>query len=348
MSLLGEAGPPAADGARQILRASSGECLPRLVPNHATRYRRLIVSAKKEYTVVLEGVEALDLSIALLRDLCDLLIEGAQRCARLVAEGRSVARGTAPAWVGAAADCRVTRFAPGSLDLGVTASKLSDAAPELFSQQQLFPTGTDSDATALDLFLDAAEDAAAGRRDSERLDAGVLEVLARTGNLFAKGASRLRVSRAGHANIVLDTTSVGVIRALAEETPPASISRIQGVLDALTVSTKAITLRLDDGHQIRGFAGAVDLERLRTCLGAKVVVEGSINFRPSGEALRVEVDSLTVAGPGDVIWAQLPRGESVASRPRPSSTGFDLDALFGRWPGEEDDARLAQALRDLQ
>ena len=73
------------------------------------------MTIKKEYSVVLEGVDALDLSVGVLRDLCDLLLEGSQRSARLVAEGRSVARGTAPAWVSAAADCRVTKFAPGSL-----------------------------------------------------------------------------------------------------------------------------------------------------------------------------------------------------------------------------------------
>ncbi|MEI9948344.1 MAG: hypothetical protein WDO74_05020 [Pseudomonadota bacterium] len=58
-------------------------------------------------------------------------------------------------------------------------------APEIFAQEPLFPSGIDSGATAFDLFLDAAENAAAGRRDSERLDAGVLDVLARTGALFS-------------------------------------------------------------------------------------------------------------------------------------------------------------------
>lgn len=66
--------------------------------------------------MLLEGVDALDLPLSVLRDLSDLFLEGAQRSARLVAEGRSMARGTAPAWVSAAADLRVTRFMPGSLD----------------------------------------------------------------------------------------------------------------------------------------------------------------------------------------------------------------------------------------
>jgi hypothetical protein len=303
---------------------------------------------KKDYSVVLEGVDALDLSVAVLRDLCDLFLEGSQRSARLIAEGRSVARGTLPAWVSLAADCRVTKFAPGSLDLGVRASRLVDVAPEIFAQQQLFPVGTDPDSTAFDLFLDAAEDAAAGRRDSERLDAGVLDVLARAGNLFTRGGTRLCVGRTGHSDIVLDASAAQLIRTLAEETPPARISRVRGVLDTLTVSTKAIALRLDDGRIIRGFAGAIDQEQLKTLLGAEVVVEGSINFRPSGEALRIEADSVLPAAPGDVIWAQLPSVELASSRPRLSSATIDFDAFFGKWPGDETDQQLAEALRDLQ
>ena len=158
-----------------------------------------IVTAKKNYSVVLEGVDAHDLSMAVLRDLCDLLLEGSQRSVRLAAEGRSVARGAQPSWVAVAADCRITNFEAGSLALSVQASALVDVAPEIFAQEPLFPSGTDSGATAFDLFLDSAEDAAAGRRDSERLDAGVLDVLARTGALFSKGGTRLTLAGAGHA-----------------------------------------------------------------------------------------------------------------------------------------------------
>jgi len=129
--------------------------------------------------VLLEGVDAADLPLSVLRDLCDLFVEGAQRCARLVAEGRSVARGTAPAWAVAAADIHVSTFERGSLRLGLTCKSLVDAAPDAFAQQSMFLPPAESDSTALELFLDAADDAAAGRRDSDRLDAGVLEVLGR-------------------------------------------------------------------------------------------------------------------------------------------------------------------------
>ena len=300
-----------------------------------------------DYSVLLEGVDALNLSLGVLRDLCDLFLEGAQKSARLVAEGRSVARGAVPAWASAAADIRLSKFEKGSLDLGVRAVRLVDIAPEIFAQQQLFPAGTNPDATAFDLFLDAADDAAAGRRDSERLDPGVLEVLARTGALFARGGTRLSVSRIGRPNVVLDPAAALVIKTLADETPPTRISRVRGVLDTLTVSTRAMALRLNDGRVLRGYAGAVALDRLKELLGTDVVLEGGITFRPSGEALRIEVESAFPATPGDAIWAQLPKVEPTASRLRPSTALTGLDAFFGKWPGDETDEQLAAAMTEL-
>jgi hypothetical protein len=305
------------------------------------------VTGPKEYPVLLEGVDALDLPLSVLRDLSDLFLEGAQRSARLVAEGRSVARGSAPAWVTASADLRVTKFAPGSLDMTIRAPRLVEVASDIFAQQQLFPAGTDPDATAFDLLLDAAEDAAAGRKDSERLDGGVLDVLTRTANIFARGGTRLTIGRAGRPSVVLNSQAASVIRRMADETPAARVARVSGVLDSLTVSTRAMAVRLQDGQLLRGFAGAVPLDKLKHFLGMSIVVEGSVTFRPSGEASRIEVESVFPSGPGDVIWAKFPKVESGATRSRQSIAPIGLDAFFGKWPGDETDDEIARGLKDL-
>lgn len=305
------------------------------------------MTARKEYSVLLEGVDARDLALTVLRDLCDLLLEGAQRSVRLVAEGRSGARGPAPAWLASAADIRVSKFAPGSLDLGLQAPRLIDVAPEIFAQQQLFPTGTLADASAFDLLLDAAQDAAQGKRDSERLDAGVLDILSRTSALFAKGGTRLTIGGSDRAQVVIDPTAAQMIRTLADETPPGRISRVRGVLDTLTVSTKSLVLRLEDGRQLRGFATDVAIETLQALHGKDAVLEGQVTFRPSGDALRIQVESAFAATPGDVLWAQLPRGEAVVVRARSSVSPTGLDAFFGKWPGDETDEQLAEALKDF-
>lgn len=303
--------------------------------------------AKKDYSVVLEGVDARDLAVGVLRDLCDLFLEGAQRSARLVAEGRSGARGPAPAWLTAAADLRISKFASGSLDLGLHAPRLADVAPDIFAQQQLFPAGTSSEASAFDLFLDAAQDAAQGRRDSERLDPGVLEILGRASALFVKGGTRLTIAGEGRAGVVIDPPAAQTIRALADEIPASRVTRVGGVLDTLTVSTKTLILRLADGRQLRGFATDVAIETLKDLHGKDAVLEGQVTYRPSGEAVRIQVESAFAAKPGDVLWAQLPKVEPTVSRARASATVAGLDAFFGRWPGDETDDQLAKALKDL-
>jgi hypothetical protein len=302
------------------------------------------VTVRKEYSVLLEGVDARDLALGVLRDLCDLFLEGAQRSARLVAEGRSGARGPAPAWLTSVADIRVSKFAPGSLDLGLQAPRLADVAPEIFAQQQLFPAGTSSDASAFDLFLDAAQDAAHGKRDSERLDAGVLDILGRASALFAKGGTCLTIGGEGRPRVVIDPSAAQTIRTLADETPPSRVTRVRGVLDTLTVSTKSLVLRLEDGRQLRGFATDVAIETLKALHGKDAVLEGQVTFRPSGEALRIQVESAFAATPGDMLWAQLPKVEAAVSRARPSVSPTGLDAFFGKWPGDETDEQLAKAM----
>jgi hypothetical protein len=301
---------------------------------------------RQRYAIRLEGVEAFDLSLSVLRDLGDLLVEGAQRAARLAVEGRSTARGTPPAWTSAVADLRVVSFADGSLALSVEAPRLVDAAPEVFGQPALFGRQPGVDASALDLLLDAVDDAVAGRRDSDRLDSGVLELLVGSGGLFARGGTRLTISCVGRTPTMFDAASLQAVRRLAEETPAARATRVRGVLDTVTVSTRSVAVRLDDGRVLRGFAGAVPIEQLRDFLGTDVVVEGTTSFRPSGDPLRIEIDHAARATDQDRVWARWPRIEPSPARSRATDTGGGLASVFGSWPGDETDEELARALAE--
>lgn len=115
------------------------------------------------------------------------------------------------------------------------------------------------------------------------------------------------------------------------------VLRVRAVLDALTVSTRVVVLRLESGLVLRGLAQTVPLERLKALLGAYVVVEGVVGFGPSGEAVDIEVESIFATERGDNASAGLP----VAMPP----TG--LDAVFGKWPGDETDAQLSEALQSM-
>lgn len=184
-------------------------------------------------------------------------------------------------------------------------------------------------------------------KDSERLDGGVLDVLARAAAIFSRGGTRLTIGRPARPPVSLNSVSAHVIRRLAEETPASRIVRVSGVLDSLTVSTRAMALRLEDGRLLRGFAGEVPLETLKHFLGMPIVVEGSATFRPSGDASRIEVESVLPSGPGDAVWAKFPKVEASPTRPRQSVAPTGLDAFFGKWPGDETDEQIARALKDL-
>ncbi len=298
---------------------------------------------RRTYEVQLEGVDALDMPLSLLRDLCDLLVEGAQRATRLAVEGRSVARGM-PSWLASAADLRVGRYERGSLSLSVSAPELHAVAPEVFAQQRILAP----DATAFDAFLEAASDAVDGHRGSELLDTGVLEVLARTHALSNRGVASLRIREStGRRMVMIDAMSSQRILALARDTPAPRVDRVSGVLDALTVSTRALMLRLDDGKVLRGLAVGATLETLKTLLGARVVVEGLVTFRPSGDALRIEVDHAASAVASDTLWAHLPHGEAGPSQGVVPQNAPEWQSLLGSWPGEETDDTLFQALEEL-
>jgi hypothetical protein len=113
--------------------------------------------------------------------------------------------------------------------------------------------------------------------------------------------------------------------------------RVRAVLDTLTVSTRAVVLRLDSGRVLHGFAQTVPLERLKALLGADVIVEGVVAFGPSDETVDVEVEGIFATEAGDSTYASLP----VAVAP----TG--LDGVFGKWPGDETDAQLSEALQSM-
>lgn len=292
----------------------------------------------REYELHLDGLHASAVPLAILRDVAELIVEGCARAARLAAEGRSTARGTPPVWLGESSDVRLVGIREGSLVLDVTARSLDEIAPGVFS--------ISAGETALDLLMVAIDDALQGRRDSERLDLGVLQTLVKTRALFGRGSGRLRIARVGGPSIELSESAVERFQRLATETPAPKVDRVVGFLDSFTISTRTCVLRLVDGTSLKANVGAnVDLDQLKSLLGLDVVVEGMIAFRPSGRPQRVELDYVAQATASDQLWQRTPRGE-LAGEQFGLPTG-DLAPLFGEWPGDEDDAQIFAALREL-
>lgn len=290
----------------------------------------------KSYEFHLEGVHATDVSLAVLRDLADLLLEGASRAARLAMEGRSLARGSQPAWLASAAEVRLVALREGSLALDCMAAPL-----------QGLPEGLMPGATALDLFLQAAEDASNGNGDSERLDAGILQTLIKARSLFTRGVTRLRLAGSRLA-VEVTAPTLEIFQRLASELPQPQVERCVGTLDSLTLSNRSCLVRLAGESPLRGhLASSIDLDEARALLGAEVLVEGTAFFRPSGRPHHMDVDYLAAAGPHDEVWRRSPRATDL--RPRISSTEEPLSfsSFVGQWPGDETDEEIFAALRAL-
>jgi hypothetical protein len=290
------------------------------------------------YEIHVDGVQASDLSLAVLRDLADLVVEGSWRAARLAAEGRSTARGAPPPWLAEASDVRLVGLRDGSLALDVRARPLGEVAPELFQG--------DPTSTAVDLLLNAVDDALQGRRDSEYLDAGVLGTLVRFRGFFARGPVRLRITRANGRVTELSAPAVDIFQALAADTPDTIVDRVVGVIDSLTMSSRTCIVRLIDGTPLKGsIAATVELGTLKPLLGLEAVVEGTLSFRPSGRPLRIEIDQVAAAAEQDVLWRRVPIGTPRHQQLSLPSEG--LESYFGQWPGEEDDDQVFAALRAM-
>lgn len=65
-------------------------------------------------------------------------MDGSQQAVRLVAQGRSRARGTLPGWIEKASEFEL-QISEGSTVLEISAPTLREADPEEFSQDSLFP-----------------------------------------------------------------------------------------------------------------------------------------------------------------------------------------------------------------
>lgn len=127
---------------------------------------------------------------------------------------------------------------------------------------------------------------------------------------------------------------------------PPKESRVDGVLDMLRQSTRAFTIELDDGEEVRGVLLEGDVTQARSLLGKRVSVQGSAVFRPSGRLLRLDARAIVPCSEQSAFWSKIPKAKPTsASRVRqrlPQTTRTGVNAFFGRWSESpiDDDALL--------
>lgn len=312
---------------------------------------------KYRHTVRLLGPSARGrhVSGSVLRDLLDILIEGSRGVVRLHAQGRSVWPGTPPRWLESAADFDVLPLEEGSTIIPLEAPALAAAAPERFAQESfLAPV---SHRSALSLFEESLEAAMAGDEESETFDPPLLERFQQFTRLLADGVEEIELrsvdetAPSSPACVRIESSSLATIDRLIQKTPPSQRARLAGRLDTIRHHDRMFRLQLDSGQTVTGLADAVAEEALAGLWGQEVMVSGVVSFRPSGSVLRIDADAIEPAKGATGLWSQVPKPVfhrlDVRSLHKVQGPRSGLNALYGKWPGDETDEEIEDALAEL-
>jgi uncharacterized protein (DUF433 family) len=125
--------------------------------------------------------------------------------------------------------------------------------------------------------------------------------------------------------------------------------RVAGKLEAIKLNDHTFTMEVAESQVLlNGFAKAVDSQKLATLLGKNVIVSGTAHFTNEGTLLILEAAQIDIAKERDLmIWGEVPR---------PFRRPFDmsnfkaergLSAIIGKWPEDESDDKVLQALEEL-
>lgn len=240
----------------------------------------------------------------------------------------------------------------GSTVLAIEAPALFDVAPSLFSQRHLFEP-VDAAESAFGLMEQTLALAAARRSDSELFDQPLLSTFRRFERILSSGFSSIELTSGDlrRAPVVIDCDSIHAVDQLIRSTPEPQRTRVSGTLDTIRHSDRMFTLLLDDGKAVKGIAEGLAAEQLRELFGQNVVVSGTAVFRASAGLLRIEAESIEPAGTDAVVWARIPapvfRVMDGGSLRQPQGPRSGVNAVIGRWPGDETDEEIVSALREL-
>jgi len=309
--------------------------------------------AKREIRLDGPGAKGLRVNAALLRDLLGLTIEGAQRALRLRTQGRSTAAGPLPGLIARAADFTV-QIQEGSTVLELEAPPLLEADPEYFAQSDLFPD-LEPDWTSYD-YLAATFQAALHNPGESLVDAQMVQFLTRFERVFEDGIDLLEfhLPRTAHQpkSLVIREHDVRGLRKLQKTIPPPQAVRLAGKLDLIKHSDGTFTIELPTGEKVKGITAEDQRERLQQLWGALALVVGTAHFGPSGRVLRIEAQMVRAASEKDVqLWAIPPEPQQLQVTEASVRVGqgprSGINALLGKWPGDEEDAAILDILEQM-
>lgn len=275
---------------------------------------------------------------------------------RMVFEGRSQGKGPLPKWLIAASDIRFLGHS-GDNDtvLNFETPLLGEAAAVLYEQQEFWPTPKpDKSDTGFDLLGDIVGDLASNNLDSERFDRHLLKNIYNFKKALNGSFQEMEITGrrfTAHNPIVFSKSIINAAKSLSINTPEPQQVRIVGTLDMIRASTAAFAVKLNDGREIQGVLVNGDSDTLGNFYKQQVLVLGKAIYRPSGNPLRIDAEEMMLASEKDQYFSQIPkpirRKYDLRQVLREQQHKKGLSAIFGKWPGNETDEQVQQALQEL-
>jgi hypothetical protein len=230
---------------------------------------------------------------------------------------------------------------------------VGEAAEELFRQQELWPSRPDPESTGLDLFGEVIAQVDAANHDSDRVDLPLLHSVYRFGAALDGAFAELRLPSGRLAGIesVLDR-AIKTARELWSETPTPRRVRVVGRLDMIRQSGNTFALRTASEEEVQGVLSAGPVADLAGLFGWAVLVAGRAVYRPFGRLLRIDAEEVTAADGEQQIWSHVPGPlRKMIDRKRllqPQTRTTGVAAFLGKWPGNETEEELLEALHRLR
>ncbi len=274
---------------------------------------------------------------------------------RMAFEARSRARGKRPSWLSAASDIRfVGHGGDDATILHFEAPCLGEAASKLYEQSELWPTRPDANDTGFDLLGDVIADVAANNGDSERFDRTLLQEVERFRHGLNGGFQEMEFTGTRYSvsqPAVITSAVIESAQRLSHNTPQPQQTRLVGKLDMLRDSTNSFAIKLKDGQEVRGVLTDGDIAKITALFRQEVLVLGKAIYRPSGKLLRIDADEVILAGERDQFFSSVPKPRraryDLREVLREQQHKKGVSAIFGKWPGDETDEQIAQALKEL-
>jgi hypothetical protein len=308
-----------------------------------------------KYQLKLTGLDSASgtIPVRALREVCDLLLEAAERGLRLAVEGYSVKPGRLPAWLTKSLDLAVTGVKKGSTILSIEAPMLGETAREHIQQRDFWYIVPKPEDSALSLLSKSVHDTTSEILDSNAFDAGMLESLLRFKPFLKSTAEKveLRCVSRRREHFELGEAELDKIQRLKAKTPEPRAVVISGQFDVIEHNKKRFHLVLSNGERVLGTIDPafLGIEQMRQFWGKKVTIKGTAHFRPSREPRLIEAEVIKPMEEGEEVFDALPREQSEAEFFKTVREKFEpqkgwLKDVWGKWPGDEPIEDLLTAL----